>query len=478
MPCVPYDARMDRRALDRSLAYVDSWLGWRCPRADVTGCAVAVSLRGRVLLSRAYGYADASSQKALRPDDVFRVASHSKSFTATGVLQLAERGAVRLDDPVARHLGWLAAHRDPRMASVTVRQLLDHGAGIVRDGSDADYWQLGAPFPDTAALEEDVLAADLVVDPNVSMKYSNIGYGLLGLVIEAASGLTYAEYLDKHVVGPLQLSATAADLVPALRDRSVAGHGRREADGTRVIVPEVGTRALSAATGVASTAPDLCRFYSALLPGSRKLLSEESKREMQRVHFRVHRPFAGDEDYGLGLSLLKVGERRTFGHSGGFPGQVSRTIADPKEGFVVSVLVNCADGPATDVAKGIVKVIDFFQARASATVPPSLRRLEGRYVGLFGAVDLVATGETMAAGDPDAWDPFAEASLLERVGPATLRIADDGSYGSPGELVCFQVDGGSVTAMRWAGMTLWSEEVWPEVRRRRTGSTFSARGPW
>jgi D-alanyl-D-alanine carboxypeptidase len=468
---------MNRRALARSLAYVDSWLRWRCPRADLTGCAIAVSLHGRVLFSQAYGEADASSGRTLRPDDVFRVASHSKSFTATAVLQLAERGGLSLDDPLDRHLGWLASHRDRRMKTVTVRQLLDHGAGILRDGCDADFWQLRRPFPDAAQLEEEVLAADLVFDPNLSMKYSNVGYGLLGLVVEAVSGLTYAAYLDEHVIGPLRLTSTAADLVPRLRDRAVTGHGRRQPGGGRPAIPQVGTAALAPATGVASTASDLCSFFSALAPGSGKLLSDQSKREMQRVHFRVHRPSAGDEDYGLGLSLLRVGERRTFGHSGGFPGQVSRTISDPADGIAVAVLVNCADGPATEVAKGIVKVIDFFQEHASAPAPTSLRRLEGRYVGLFSATDLAATGETMAAGDPDSWDPFVEVTRLERAGPATLRICDQGSYGAPGELVRFDRAGGTVVTMRWAGMTFWPEEIWPEAERDLLRLRTGARRP-
>lgn len=466
---VSYHVRMNRRALDRSLAYVDSWLGWRCPRADLTGCAVAVSLRGKLAFSEAYGYADTSSRTVLRADDVFRVASHSKSFTATAILQLAERGRLGLDEPIVRHLHWLAGHQDRRITTVTIRQVLDHGAGIFRDGADADFWQLARPFPDVDELKEEVIGADLVFDPNVSMKYSNVGYGLLGLLIEALSGITYAQYLEEHIVGPLRLSSTAADLVPELRDRAVTGHGRRGPDGVRLAVPELGTAALASATGVASTAPDLCTFYSALFPGSKKLLSDESKREMQRVHFRVHRPMAGDEDYGLGLSLLRLGDRRTFGHAGGFPGQVSRTIADARDGIVVSVLVNCADGAPTDVARGILKVIDFFQERGSGAVTPSLKRLEGRYVDLFSAVDLVATDQSMAAGDPDTWDPFNEAPGLERAGPGTLRITDQSSYGSPGELVRFHSAGGKVESLRWAGTTMWPEESWLEIEHDLLG---------
>ncbi len=353
------------------------------------------------------------------------------------------------------------------MRTVTTRQLLDHGAGIVRDGLDANFWQLGRPFSDRAQLEGEVLAADLVFDPNVSMKYSNVGYGLLGLLVEAVSGLDYAAYLDEHVVNPLRLSGTAAEISPALRERAVTGHGRRGLDGARPAIPEVATAALAPATGVASTASDLCAFYSALFCGSRKLLRDESKREMQRVHFRVHRPSAGEEDYGLGLSLLRVGERCTIGHSGGFPGQVSRTIADPEDGVVVSVLANCTDVPATEIAKGIVKVIDLFQGPTPTTVnaPSSLRRLEGRYFNLFSTIDVVAIAGTVAVGDPDTWDPFADAPRLERTGPGAFRIADQSSYGSPGELVRFHSIGGTVATVDWAGMTLWPEETWPVIER-------------
>ncbi|MHB8506146.1 MAG: serine hydrolase domain-containing protein, partial [Acidimicrobiales bacterium] len=285
---------MDRRALDHSLTYVDSWLRWRIPRVLVPGCVVAVSSRGRVIFAEAYG--DVGVQ------DVFRIASHSKSFTATAILQLVEDGRLHLDDAAADHLGWLAEHRDRRWRRVTLRQLLCHGAGVVRDGLDADFWELARPFPDAEQLRQEVLDADLVLEPNTTMKYSNFGYGVLGAVLEAVTGRTYAEHLLQRVVGPLGLKATTPE--PTAADAVVTGYGRRHTDGTRRPVPLVDTRALAAATGFAAGAADLCHYFSAHLPGSGKLLSDESKREMQRVHWRVRRPGSpGDEDYGLGLEL-------------------------------------------------------------------------------------------------------------------------------------------------------------------------------
>ena len=124
------------------------------------------------------------------------------SSTSTGLLHTQTRG---------------------RFKEVTLRQLLSHGAGIVRDGLDADYWQLGRQFPNTKQLIKEILEAQLVTDPNAAMKYSNFGYGLLGMVIEERSGTSYADYVSEHICAPLGLTSTAAeltfDLAARVRDR-------------------------------------------------------------------------------------------------------------------------------------------------------------------------------------------------------------------------------------------------------------------
>lgn len=457
---------MDRRSLDRALSYVDSWLRWRCPRAGIPGCAVAVAWRGEVLFAGAYGHADVETRRKLDTDAVFRVASHSKTFTATAIMQLAERDLLELDDRVVRHLDWLAAHADRRAREITLRQLLSHGAGVIRDGLDADYWQLGRRFPTARQFREEVLEAELVTDPNVAMKYSNFGYGLLGMVVERVSGAPFAAYVEERIAGPLGLTSTAAEPTPGLSARCVTGYTRRGVDGERQAIPAVDTRALAPATGFASTVEDLCAYFSAHFVGSRKLLSDASKREMQRVHWRALRPAPGiQQDYGLGLQLETVGAHHTFGHSGGFPGHVTRTFADPADRLVVTVLTNCIDGPASDIGRGVVKVIDAFAGRPTAP-PRAMRRLEGRYVNLFGVVDLVALGTAPLAANPESWNPFEDPDRLEPLGPTTLRVADGGSFGSTGELVDFEVEQGEVRSVRWTGASMWPEQHWPAARCR------------
>ena len=202
---------INRRSLDRAVGYLSSWLAYRCPYAHVTGYAVAISSRGELVLNEAFGYADLQGPVELTPAHIFRVASHSKTFTATALMQLAERGRLRLDDRAASFLPWLSGHRDRRMGEITLRQLLSHGAGITRDGSDCDFWQLAKPFPDAGQLRDEVLSATLVTEPNLALKYSNVGYSLLGMVVEEASGLSYSDYVLEHIVHPLGLASTGPD---------------------------------------------------------------------------------------------------------------------------------------------------------------------------------------------------------------------------------------------------------------------------
>jgi CubicO group peptidase (beta-lactamase class C family) len=457
---------LDRAALDRALAYVDSWLSWRVPRTDVPGVTAAVALGGEVLFAGGYGLADVEAGRPMEADDVFRIASHSKTFAATAVLQLVEAGRIGLDDPVSRHLDWLAAHPDPRVASVSIRQLLCHGAGIIRDGLDSDFWQLRRPFPDAGQLRSEVLAAELVTDPNVAMKYSNFGFGLLGAVVESAGGAPFGAYVAEQLTGPLGLTATVAE--PAADTAVVTGYGSRRTGGGRRALPPVDTRALAAATGFAGTAPELCRWMSAHLVGSGLLLADATKREMQRVHWHAEGlPGGAQVDYGLGLILEKLGERHTFGHSGGFPGHITRTFADPADSLVVSVLTNCIDGPASEIAKGILGIIDAVCAPGDAD--QRALALDGRYESLWGASDVVTTGAGMLVGEPASWAPLADADRLEVVDDTTLRISRTSSFGSAGELVRFTVTDGEVRQVSWAGRTQWPEDRWDAAEAELLG---------
>ena len=338
-----------------ALPHVERWLAYRAWRLQVPGVQWAVWFDGAVQASGAIGVADLDTAAPLTIEHRFRIASHSKTFTATAVLALVEQGRMRLDAALSEHLPELA-DAPSGIGGVTVRELLEHGGGVLRDGLDSDYWQLGRPFPDEDELLSMVRDDGLKSGPGADFAYSNLGYSLLGAAIERVCGTPYRDAVRELVVDPLGLTRTTADLGPDEPVPSASGHSGLHTGRTRHRIPSPGTGAMAPATGFASTAEDVVRFLAALRVGSGELLGDGSKRLQQR-RLRETGPDA-DRHYGLGLIVETVAGRRVIGHSGGFPGQITRSILDPEDGIAISVLTNAVDGPAAELASGALAILD------------------------------------------------------------------------------------------------------------------------
>ncbi|MDQ6670558.1 MAG: beta-lactamase family protein [Chloroflexota bacterium] len=462
---------LNRELVLDGLAYADRWLAYRQEAREMPGLVVAVQLDQDLLLSKAYGSANLDGHIALTPQHIFRVASHSKMFTATAIMQLVEQGRLRLDDSLATHIPWLQSLEE--LAAVTVRQVLNHSAGIVRDGSDADYWQLEKPFPDGDELRRLAEDGAAVMHANETFKYSNIGFSLLGLVIEATGGLPYNAYVKRHIVDRLGLADTGPEPDGCVLDRLVSGHSARRFGRPRRTIPHIDTRAMSPATGFYSTAEDLCRFGAAQFRGNVQLLSDASKREMQQPYWKIEQ---AEAHYGLGFSVQTIGERRVVGHNGGFPGQSTSTMIDPVDQLVVVVLINAneANMIAAPIATAMVKIIDFALKQPGASVDASVSPREafiGRFYNMWGPVDVVAFGNALVAVSPDADDPVQRVTELRVVDEDSLRITSTNGYGSPGEAVRYVRDAsGAATAIVSGGMHAYPEEIFRERLLRPTGA--------
>jgi len=130
--------------LKAALDYVPRWIEFQMRLSEQLGYAIAVVHRGRVVLDRAFGHADVVAGVPLNSRHRFRVASHSKSFTAAGIMKLREQDRLRLNDRVGQYVDGL----HPAVAEATISQLLSHGAGLVRDWSDSGQWLDRRPFAD------------------------------------------------------------------------------------------------------------------------------------------------------------------------------------------------------------------------------------------------------------------------------------------------------------------------------------------
>lgn len=460
---------MKKTVLDKSLQYIDSWLQFSYTQNELPGYTVAIAHKNEVIFNKSYGFADVEKKIKLTPDHIFRIASQSKTFTATALMQLQESGKLRIDDRVTDYLPWLSDHTDKRWQNITLRQIMSHGAGIIRDGLAADYWQLERPFPDKEELRKKILECELVLENNIKLKYSNFGYSLLGLVIEAASGETYRDYVTNHIVKKLELSHTGPDYKKDIDSTLVVGYSGREVAKSRLPIDQIDTQAMSAATGFYSTSADLCAYYSAQIVGSKKLLDDESKKEMQRVQFHAYTPGSDSSvDYGLGLDIEWIGKRKVLGHSGGFPGQTSISMFDPKDELIIVVLANSLGAPVGGILRGVFGVIDYYQENTSTTKPKhELAKLEGRYMNLWGMTDIIVTGDKVAAVYPGSLQPLSQPEILERIDDTTFKVGETNSFLSEGELVRFELKNGKVLTVNYNGMTMWTEKDWNQKQLDR-----------
>ncbi|MBA8794195.1 CubicO group peptidase (beta-lactamase class C family) [Friedmanniella endophytica] len=439
-----------------TLAAVDRWLAYRVWHSRVPGAQVAVGVAGRVLLSRAYGFAELETRTPLTPQHLFRIASHSKTFTSTVVLKLVEQGRLGLEDAVAAHVPELADD----YGAITVRELLEHTGGLLRDGRDADYWQAARAFPDRAELLE-LVRGGRKREPGELFAYSNLGFSVLGLVIEDVTGGSFFDACREFVTGPLGLDDTAAEYLPERAGDYAAGYTGLTVGTTRERLDHVDTRAMAAATGFTSTATDLVRYFAAHRMGDERLLTDRSKRLQQRKLNSGDPEKPDGPGYGLGMVHERVHDHLLVGHSGGYPGHITKTYCDPVTGLVVSVLTNATDGPATALATGVVRLLDRARQEredhADRAVSPEALGRTGRYASRWGVLDLAALGGSLTAIFPAGWDPIEGSDRLMEESADRWLIAEGDGYGSVGEPVTFSADG-----LRYGGMSMARFDELPE----------------
>jgi CubicO group peptidase (beta-lactamase class C family) len=442
----------EQKAIRTALDYVPSYLAFQQSYMPFVGAQVAVRQEGDLLLNHAVGYADLAAKTQLTVDHLFRIASHSKTFTGVACLQLVEQGKLRLDDEAKAHVPEIA---DTPMGCVTVRELLAHGSGMIRDGDNCDFWSLGRRFPDREELLRTIRDEGRVLEPNKHFKYSNIGYSLLGLIVEGASGVPYRQYVTTCIVDRLGLENTGPELDMERIDDYAKGYSSRAHGPERVEIEHIDTFAESAATGFYSTAAELTDYFQAHLDGDDRILTDHSKRRMRQVQWTI----TDEAMYGLGLSITKVNGRTYLGHSGGYPGHITMSKLDLDRRLSISVFTNAGDGPAAALCTAILRLIDLVltgEAITKSRKTKKLKPFEGRFASLGGLVDVVNLGGRLYLLNPALENPAAEAVEMEVISDTELKAVGDKGFGGYGEVMRYTFnDDGKVDWIRGAsGMRL------------------------
>jgi len=450
--------------LQPAIDYIHNWIEFQLRASQRPGCIVAIAYRGKVVAEYAFGHANLATGEKLTPRHRFRIASHSKSFTAAGIMKLREQRQLRLDDSVGQYVKGL----HPKVAETTIAQVLSHSAGLTRDGVDS-----GQFIDRRAYLNSRELMAELqlppAIEPNSRFKYSNHGFGLLGLVIEAITKEPYRIWIEREIVAAAGLRETTADMPLAKGAAFARGHTSRFPLERRLVIPgDNPTYAMAPAAGFVSTAADVCSYFAQLAPNAkRSVLSAGSRREMTRKHWRnPHGPVEGY--YGLGIISGNVAGWDWFGHSGGFQGYISRTAVIPACDVTVSILTNSIDGWAEAWLDGAMNILRVFADRGAPK--RRIRDWTGRWWTTWGAIDLVPIGSRVIVANPNFINPFMAAAEIEVTGRDSGRIALASGYASHGESVRRAHNkAGKVTDVWLAGVNVRPEKTVAAEMERRYG---------
>jgi len=412
------------------------------------GMAVGVVSDQRLVWTNGIGLANLARQVPMTAQTKFRMASHSKLFTATAVMQLREQGKLHLDDPVAKYLPWFAiAPTGPDDSPITIEELLTHDSGLPREAGD--HWTT-FDFPTREQLKALMPKRQAAFAPETRWKYSNLAYTLAGLVVEAVSGETWADYVTRHIFQPLGMTNSSVDKDVA---GLATGYGRRMPDGTRQVMPFVDARGMAPATGLTSTVEDMARFVSAQFrkghAGEERILSAASLREMHRVRMMENNWTRGNA---IGFSVTRNRDKVYVGHGGSYPGYITQTMIDLNGKVGVIVLTNAQDGDASGIATQLMNTVGAAVAKAAGTAPatvkwnPAWSRFAGLYRGRGGDSHVVELNEKLVIINPDAPD-LDNPVELEPLGDGTFRFVAPVGGGPVGEVVRFVEENGRVVRM-------------------------------
>jgi CubicO group peptidase (beta-lactamase class C family) len=425
-----------------------AWIEGQIAYRGLPGIAVGVIADQELVWAAGFGFADIAAKLPMTPRTKFRMASHSKLFTATAIMQLREQGKLRLDDPVSKYLTWFKVKTaGPDDPAITIEELLTHSSGLPREAGA--HWTT-YEFPTEEQLRNLTPERQAAFSPEVRWKYSNLAFSIAGMIVEVVSGETWGDYVQKHIYQPLGMSASSVDeKAPGL----AVGYGRRMPDGSRAIMPFIDARGMGAATGITSTVEDMARFVSAQFrqdPGVAARFSARAR--CVKCTVSACSRTTGRRATRL---VLRSGERRTRSMSdtgGGYPGYTTQTLIQLDSRVGVIVLTNTNDSNPSDIAMQLMNTVGEAVAKTTSTAPkpatwdPCWSRFAGLYRGPGGDSYVVELHERLVIITPNA--PNLDNPVrLEPIGGGLFRYVAPVGGGPVGEVVRFVEEGGRVMRM-------------------------------
>ncbi|HZO08565.1 MAG TPA: serine hydrolase domain-containing protein, partial [Myxococcota bacterium] len=417
-PAPPADrARADYAPVARLL---EKFIAREMADKELPAVSVALVDDQQTVWVAGFGLADPQAKTPAGAETVYRVGSVSKLFTDLAVMQLVERGTLDLDAPVERYLPDFKP-RNSFGRPVTLRQLMSHRSGLVREPPVGNYFDPSGPS--LAATVASLNRTALVYAPGARIKYSNAAIAAVGYVLERAQREPFPRYLKRALLEPLGMGASGFEPTPEIT-RHLARAFMWTIDG-RVFPAPTFELGIAPAGSMYTSVADLARFTSVLFAGGRgprgQMLKPETLAAMWTPQFARPGEKGG---FGIGFSLSELEGRRRVGHGGAIYGFATALAALPDEklGAVVVTTKDSANSVTDRIADLALRAM--LAARegrplpepdvTSPVAPELARRLAGRYADGEDGVELSERGGTLSR----LW--------LHGGFPARLRAAGDG----------------------------------------------------
>jgi CubicO group peptidase (beta-lactamase class C family) len=378
--------------------------------------AVLVAADGKVVLKKAYGFANRATKLPYTVDMVASVGSVTKQFTGAAIVKLEMQGKLRTSDPISKYLPGVPADKQ----GVTIHHLLTHTSGLSGDQGGGDDQPIGRD-----ALVTRVLTQPLVAKPGERFEYSNEGYSLAGAIIERVSGQGYEAFLREHLFLPADMAETGYQLPTWSLPKLPIGYGPQGGEWGRIYknnwLPDGPGWWLRANGGIHSSLDDLYRWHLAL--ESTKVLSAEALKQ----YLTGHAPSMGGEMYAYGWGVQKTRRGTTVvTHNGGngFFFTDFRRYVDEK--VVIIAMSNQPVIPATQLAPRQIEALYF--GDAPVVMPPSaLDVARAQRDGLAGTYESASGAFTITSTDAGLEVISADPTLFGSLGALTspgARFAD------------------------------------------------------
>ena len=377
---------------------LDPWITTEIRQKSIPALSIALVDDQKIVWARGFGFADPTKQIPATAETVYRVGSVSKLFTDLALMQLIEQGKIDLDAPVSAYVPEFAP-KNPFKTVITLRQLMSHRSGLVREPPAGHYFDPSPPSLD--GVVKSLAQTTLVFEPGTRTKYSNAGVTVVGAVIEKVAKEPFAAAIERALLRPLGMARTSFQPGPEISAHLAQGM-MWTYDRQTIATPTflLGT---GPAGNMVSSVVDLSHFLSFLFAQGKSpqgnLIKAETLRAMIEPQFAKPGESPG---FGLGFAISQLDSERRIGHGGaiyGFATEVE-ALPDAKLGAIVVATADCANGFTQRVAETALRLMlaarrgrPLLEPKSSQPIQPVwIAELAGRYTHKDKSVDLFDSG--------------------------------------------------------------------------------------